>query len=537
LKQCPVCSGCALEAAGCPAQTTTSVQVVAQTTSTTFALFDCNADFQHWHLAWAEAKADWCCQHANRGCSSAPPSTSTHSVTMPPAHFDCQAGYSNWEAGWAPAKKSWCCQHVGRGCQHPVRTVPSTTTSSMARPTTPQSTTLAPMASMPFNCDEAHANHELEWSQAKHTWCCTNLGRGCSTTSQVFKNIASSTTSANSPPFDCGAALSNWEAAWSDAKKSWCCVHTSLGCSTTTTPAQTSHPFDCNAAAANWRATWSAAKKDWCCKSVSLGCVTEQTTLLDFDCHAAVYNWKAAWSDAKKAWCCEHAGHGCQISTTRSAAHPTASIPFDCDAGYATRETAWSPAKQNWCCNNLGRGCGPTGTAVPASPSTSTIEQTTHIEAHMPFDCVEAQVAEWAADEATWCCSNLGRGCAKPFNCSAGLSNWIHGWSPSKKRWCCEHEAKGCDPPSAFARSGGQKMEGLSVKYERSVQEVLPAKMGVMQVCFTCGMILSLGLSLSTMSGRTRTWINRTYRNLRWRHSEADLQLTENNAELVRILS
>jgi len=32
----------------------------------------------------------------------------------------------------------------------------------------------------------------------------------------------------------------------------------------------------------------------------------------------------------------------------------------------------------------------------------------------------------------------------EPFNCSAGLENWVKGWSSGKKDWCCENHELGC---------------------------------------------------------------------------------------------
>merc|ERR1712060_203004 len=33
---------------------------------------------------------------------------------------------------------------------------------------------------------------------------------------------------------------------------------------------------------------------------------------------------------------------------------------------------------------------------------------------------------------------------SKPFDCMAGLTNWMTGWSVAKKAWCCKNEDRGC---------------------------------------------------------------------------------------------
>jgi len=88
-------------------------------------------------------------------------------------------------------------------------------------------------------------------------------------------------TDANAPHhFDCDASFNNWQAAWSDPKKQYCCAHFDRGCSPTATltaahVATTSALFDCDAAYQNREMAWSAGKKVWCCKHRSRGCPHE----------------------------------------------------------------------------------------------------------------------------------------------------------------------------------------------------------------------------------------------------------------------
>merc|ERR1712217_572371 len=100
------------------------------------------------------------------------------------------------------------------------------------------------------------------------------------------------------PAFDCNAALNNWKAAWSQAKKAWCCQHAHKGCDIQ--PIQT--PFDCNAGFSNWKNVWTKDKKAWCCAHGGRGC---SGNLIE-----RVYNCQTnldhipSWSAAKKQACC-----------------------------------------------------------------------------------------------------------------------------------------------------------------------------------------------------------------------------------------
>lgn len=102
-------------------------------------------------------------------------------------------------------------------------------------------------------------------------------------------------------PFDCQAALGNWEAAWADAKKSWCCEHERVGC-------VTAESFYCHDDETNWERDWSDEKKTLCCANDRVGCPNspraEQMQTTPEDCESGNYNWENEWSDAKKSLCC-----------------------------------------------------------------------------------------------------------------------------------------------------------------------------------------------------------------------------------------
>merc|ERR1712039_50955 len=107
--------------------------------------------------------------------------------------------------------------------------------------------------------------------------------------------------------------------------------------------------FDCNAALNNWKAAWSRAKKDWCCQHEQKGCDHPITTSsFPFDCNAGFSNWKAGWSKPKKAWCCEHGGRGCTEGLTERV--------YNCEADLENIPT-WSAAKKTSCCHQIHIPC------------------------------------------------------------------------------------------------------------------------------------------------------------------------------------
>mmetsp|Transcript_3152 Transcript_3152/g.4524 ORF Transcript_3152/g.4524 Transcript_3152/m.4524 type:complete len:785 (+) Transcript_3152:52-2406(+) len=104
------------------------------------------------------------------------------------AAFDCWAAYNNWCRAWSPAKKVWCCNEKKKGCQSP---------------------------DTPPNCDAG----------AGKVWKKVFIHGVWSWEAQVAGGAISV-----QKPYACHAGLSNWNAGWSGAKKSWCCSHEQLGC-------------------------------------------------------------------------------------------------------------------------------------------------------------------------------------------------------------------------------------------------------------------------------------------------------------------
>ncbi|CAE8614602.1 unnamed protein product, partial [Polarella glacialis] len=145
--------------------------------------------------------------------------------------------------------------------------------------------------------------------------------------------------------YDCHASLANWKAAWSDAKKTWCCRYQNLGCD--------QHVHNCQDGLANWMTKWSYQKKLFCCETKQVGCEAGQQG--KHDCDAGLLNWRMGWSDEKTHWCCVNHHKGCDLALH---AEPQGPKPlFDCDAGLWNFRVGWAQPKKDWCCSNRHVGC------------------------------------------------------------------------------------------------------------------------------------------------------------------------------------
>jgi len=69
--------------------------------------------------------------------------------------------------------------------------------------------------------------------------------------------------------FDCRNGYSTWIVSWSLTQQSWCCTNYGRACPTTTT---TVREWDCNKGADAWADKWGDDKKAYCCKSTGRGC-------------------------------------------------------------------------------------------------------------------------------------------------------------------------------------------------------------------------------------------------------------------------
>lgn len=113
--------------------------------------YDCNAAYTTWQAEWSPSKAQWCCLHEGKGCSSYTP--------MEVDQYNCDAGYANWQGGWSEQKKAWCCLHTGTGCESEHSDYATG-----------------------YDCSAGHLrnmNYQWGWSLRKRAWCCAHEGVAC----------------------------------------------------------------------------------------------------------------------------------------------------------------------------------------------------------------------------------------------------------------------------------------------------------------------------------------------------------------------
>jgi len=206
--------------------------------------------------------------------------------------------------------------------------------------------------SLPYDCESGFAQWETTWSPAQQEFCCSTMGRGCTTalpeTTPTIPPTPFPTPPPTPPPtqpptppptqpptrppapsgptdpFNCAVDPEN---TWAADKKEWCCRIHHRGCPPTAPPPQpifmpapqpvapAADPYNCADGFANWQAGWSVPKKEWCCRVHGKGCPNQGggcvTSSKPYDCNAGFANWMAGWSVAKKAWCCSNEGKGC----------------------------------------------------------------------------------------------------------------------------------------------------------------------------------------------------------------------------------
>lgn len=203
------------------------------------------------------------------------------------------------------------------------------------------------------------------------------------------------------PSFDCDAGATEWQAGWSDAKKTWCCASSHKGCegspgagisfpviqrlplvhglSTTTTTyhytTTQSQQFNCDAGLDN-TAGWSSSKVAWCCLTYQKGC-PRTTTTVPFDCWAGYANWRIGWSRDKKNYCCDRQRVACPPGVDPPMPEQPSISEYNCMGGKKNGYAGWSTSKKAWCCEYKGRGCPTTVTTTTLPPTTTTITTTT----------------------------------------------------------------------------------------------------------------------------------------------------------------
>jgi len=282
---------------------------------TTTVPYDCEDGLLKSAIEWTAEKRNWCCFTANLGCHSLPPDAETT--------FDC---FVDWaEPGWAPKMIDWCCKNKKQGCPGAV-------------------TTTQPAKVGSFVCTTGLDRWETGWSNEKKDWCCQHQALGCTTTlpgtvtitTVTFTSNTFTTTTLATLPYACHVSLNEADAAWSDAKRDWCCKNEKLGCH-----------YDCKQGADNWRKLWPADQQGWCCQKVFVGCVQQ------YDCLTGLEHWQTRWTKHQKGWCCLHRGLGCPGDAEPNAtatSGPKKAPAFDCN-----RRGKWTNEQRAWCCANEGR--------------------------------------------------------------------------------------------------------------------------------------------------------------------------------------
>jgi len=128
----------------------------------------------------------------------------------------------------------------------------------------------------------------------------------------------------------------------------------------------------------------------------------------------------------------------------------SASAAPNCLEGLHTWRTSWGADKKQYCCNTYGRGCevrtlvittttaqasktsaSSTNRAMVVKPPALTLPQPVPNPVPVPAPAAQAPVAKAATT-------------SPPYDCAAGLANWVAGWSASKKDWCCRSTGAGC---------------------------------------------------------------------------------------------
>jgi len=155
------------------------------------------------------------------------------------------------------------------------------------------------------------------------------------------------------------------------------------------------------------------------------------------NCLEGWHSWRTSWGADKKLYCCNTYGRGCEVRTTM--AQTSASGTQRAMVVKPPALTLPQPL--------------PNPVPVPAPAARAPVAAAT---TSLPYDCAAGLsnwVAGWSSSKKDWCCRNAGAGCGAlqttsscpPQDCNAGFSNWRSGWTPQKKAWCCTHENKACE--------------------------------------------------------------------------------------------
>lgn len=251
----------------------------------TTAMYECNTGEDV--LTWNVTKRVFCCVNHQLGCPTTPPPVPDPPLPDPAApkvecssecsfqgHLSTCSGHIQWAAQeWYANNSNACltafglllahcpacnsCTIAKAGCQQPTQ--PPTTS---LYPVVPQVGTPKAAADAPtlgadaqpkadqdaksdagdgdatYNCDP-HASDVDAWTILQRVYCCKEKEVACPEPPGGSKKAHEANSSASTPKqnstttefeFNCVAAFSNWQKAWSDDKKKWCCENQGLGC-------------------------------------------------------------------------------------------------------------------------------------------------------------------------------------------------------------------------------------------------------------------------------------------------------------------
>jgi len=95
--------------------------------------------------------------------TSSTSTSSTSTTTTSSAVFNCEAGYPVWKVAWTPPQKAWCCTHWKRGCPEERTTTTATATAWAAM------TTRAAGGAEGRSCLESWTD---AGTSSGSSWCC-----------------------------------------------------------------------------------------------------------------------------------------------------------------------------------------------------------------------------------------------------------------------------------------------------------------------------------------------------------------------------
>jgi hypothetical protein len=269
---------------------------------------DCSKELSKWKTSFSDAKKQFCCESASKGCEGAEPDPCGSQASQD-GKYDCEADLCHWKSAWASKKKSWCCQHETKGCAGGGEPACTVGAMSVTEGKVPEN----------YDCVSGYPDYVPKWSQEKREYCCSTAYVGCVGDSKHEVSEAQK-EQPGKPPQENNSALP---------------------------------PYDCSAGFPEHVEAWSSDKQDYCCKNSGRAChgVEASSQAPDpavYDCQKGYPKYVDKWSADKKAQCCERHNMGCPTSTSAPPEEPQAEHApvFDCDKGFPEHVDGWSADKK-----------------------------------------------------------------------------------------------------------------------------------------------------------------------------------------------